>query len=386
MIGIVSFLLFFAVKAITTMRFSSFVGGELPSQVIYACALIGFILIFNSVVHTLTFYDTDGFSSFKARKIKKVKFSSELLYILKGKEFWLRTLPVILLAIPVSLWGGFFEVGYVIFEVGKAPLWARKLLPVVTVPLLLFLTALFCRYEIHRYYCVLIKRGEEYRVESKVKMGLKILVIALMYPLIFPYAPYLIFMIITFFGIVGALIGALTVVGFIAAAVGLVFGVYGLGKLKVSRTRAKFISEVTRTAAEKGESIRAFTKEERAVRGYDFTLTSAGRTYSVKILTALNGFTPLYFNSANDAHFLHRLGTKNHNTSIEKHFEYSFVGEGQRLIVLIKFPRNVFAAEYGAVRRLYSGDRIWNYVIFRTDAFLGAQDRECLHRSNEDNR
>jgi len=75
MIGIVSFLLFFAVTAITTMRFSSFVGGELPSQVIYACALIGFILIFNSVVHTLTFYDTDGFSSFKARKIKNVKLN-----------------------------------------------------------------------------------------------------------------------------------------------------------------------------------------------------------------------------------------------------------------------------------------------------------------------
>ena len=207
-----------------------------------------------------------------------------------------------------------------------------------------------------------------------------------MYPLVFPYTPYVIFLIVTFFGIVGALISVLSIVGFIAAVIGIVFGIIGLMKWKSHRLRKRFINDVRATAKERGEHIDVYDKEERAVRGYDMTLTSGGKTYAVKIITAISGFTPLYFTSSADAYFLHRLGTKKHHTSIEKHFDYSFVSESKKLIVIIKFPKKLFASEFGATRKLYSGDKIWNYIVFNTSSFLGAQDRECLYRSNDENR
>ncbi len=384
--GVVSFTVLFILKSLTTMRLSAFIDGEIPSQFFYAFALLGIILIYNSLVHTLTFYDTDSFKTFKSRGVKRVSFGEEMGIILRSKEFWLETIPAVILAVLCSLIGGFYEAVYTVFFTDKVPEWAFKLLPVASVPLLLFLTSLFCRYEIHRYWAELSRKGEENRVENKAKFAIKLGVILAMYPLVFPYAPYVLFLIISFFGIVGALVSVLSVLGFIAAVVGIVLGIIGLKEWKVHKLRKRFLKEITALASKKGDELKIFTKEERAVRGYDFTLTSGDKDYAVKIITAMTRITPLYFTSSSDAYFLHRIGTKEHHTSIEKHFEYSFASEGQRLIVLIKFPRRLFASEFGATRKLFSGDKIWNYIIFDQSSFLGAMDRECLYRSNEENR
>ncbi len=385
LIGVLSFFVLFIVKSITTVRLSSFDGGEIPVQFFYGWAIFGILLIYNSIVHTTAFYDKESFRSFKARKVLRVRLRHELPLILKSSEFWLETLPVLLFTALFSSFGGFYEIGYTIFEAGKAPLWSTRTLPLALLPLL-FVVSLLCRFEIRRYYAVLIKRGEEYRVESKVKLAVKTLTVLLMYPLVFPYTPFIVFFILTFFGIVGALISVMTVLGFILALLALIFGIIGLCKLKSERLKRKFLDGVKKCAEERGEHFELFDKVKRESVGYDFTLTSAGRVFSVKIITAINRYTPLYFTSERDAFFLHRIGTKNHNTSLEKHFEYYFEGEGQRIIVPIKFPKNVFAAEFGATRRLYSGDRIWKYIILSAESFLGSQDRECLYRSNEENR
>jgi hypothetical protein len=204
--------------------------------------------------------------------------------------------------------------------------------------------------------------------------------------MLFPYTPYVLFMVVTFFGIVGALVSVLSVLGFIAVVFGIVLAIYGLMKWKNHRLRKKFLRALKAKAEQKGEYLEIYTKEQAKVRGYDFTLTSAGKTYSVKIINLLFRVTPLYFTSSADAYFLHRIGTKEHHTSLENHFDYSFNAEGQKLLLLINFPRRIFATEHGATRKLFPGDKIWNYIIFNTKSFLGAQDRECLYRSNEDNR
>ena len=358
----------------------------MPNQLFYGFATLGILLIYNSIVHTFTFYDTDAFMIFKKRKCERLYFANELKAILRSREFWLETLPVVGLSVLFGLFGGFYETVYTIFFIGHAPGWAFTVIPLVSVPPLLFLVSLLCRYEIHRYWLELIRKGDENRVESKVKFAFKMIIVFLMYPLVFPYAPYVLFLILTFFGIVGALVSVLSVLGFILAVAGLFFGIIGLSKWKVHRLRKKFILSVKAMAQERGELLTLYDKEQAGVRGYDFTLTSCGKTYSVKIINALSRITPLYFTSASDAYFLHRVGTKEHHASLEKHFDYSFVGEGQRLIVVIKFPSKIFATEYGATRKLFPGDKIWNYILFNTKSFLGAQDRECLYRSNEENR
>ena len=384
--GVGSFAILFILKSLTTPRLASFVTGEIPNQLFYGFATLGILLIYNSVVHTFTFYDTDSFASFKKRKSEKLRFGNELGIILRSKEFWLETLPVLALSILCSLIGGFYETVYTVFFIGEAPDWAFRLIPVVSIPPLLFIVSLLCRYEIHRYWFELMKKGEENRVASKVKFLFKIAVVFTMYPLLFPYTPYVLFLIITFFGIVGALVSILSILGFIAAVIGLFFGIIGLLKWKNHRLRKKFIRSVKAAAENKGETLELYDKAQRAVRGYDFTLSSGGKIYSCKLICPLSKLTPLYFTSSQDAYYLHRLGTKGHHTSLESHFNYSFVGEGQKLIIFIKFPKRIYATEYGATRKLFPGDKIWNYIIYGTHSFLGAQDRECLYRSNDENR
>lgn len=386
--GAASFIALFLLKSLTTRRLTASLSGEIPSQLFFAFAFLGIILIYNSLVHTLTFYDKDSFLRFKKRGIKGLKnvsFKEEVGVIVRSLDFWLETIPVVILSVIFAVFGGFYEIVFVIFPLNKAPLWSYRLLPLASIPLLLFFTSLLCRYEIHRYWADLYKKGEENRVDSKVKFSFKLVIVFAMYPLVYPYAPYILFVIITFFGVVGALVSILSVLGFIAAVTGLVFGVIGLKKSKVKRLKKSLLRDVNRIAEEKGEAITVYTKEERAVRGFDFTLTSGGKTYDCKIVTSLLSTTPLFF-TASDAYFLYRVGTKEHHTSLEKHFEYSFQSDNKKLIVLIKFPRKVYASEFGATRKLFSGDKIWNYIIYDRRSFIGSQDRECLYRSNEENR
>jgi len=384
--GAIAFFATFLVKSLTTPRFASFDTSVIPSQVFFAFALLGVILIFNSMIHTLTLYDADCFEKFKKRKVEKVTFFKELGNILHSPEFWLETAPALALALLFSFFGGFYEVVYAIFPLGKAPAWSYRLLPVVVITPLFFLVSLICRYEIHRYWVELIKKNDNERVKSKAKFALKLAVIFLMYPLVFPYTPYVAFVIITFFGLVGALVSVLSILGFIAAAVGLVFLIIWLMKRKNRKLRKKFFKDMRLYAERAGFELVEFDKEQAEVRSYDFYLKKDSKVYSCRVIKALSGATPLYFTSSSDAYFLHRLGTKSHHTSIEKHFEYSFVADGQKLLLLIKFPKRTYVSSDGATKKLFPGDKIWNYILFDTRSFLGALDRDCLGRSNDENR
>ncbi len=382
--GALAFVILFIIKSLTTPRLASYAGDSgLPAQLFYGFALLGIVLIYNSLVHTFSFYDSESFKKFKKRDAVSVRFFEELGIILRSKEFWLETLPVTLLSVLCSLLGGFYEAVFTVFPPEKAPAAAFTILPLAIVPLLLFITSLLCRYEIHRYFAELYRKGEENRVESKSRFILKMLVIFLMYPLLFPYAPYVLFLIVSFFGIVGTLISLLSVLGFVLAVIGLVLGVTGLLKWSAYRRKKAFLKRLSAKAKQLGEELHIFNKEEREVRSCDFILTSGGRSFACRIIPVINRQTPLYF-TASDAYFLHRLGTKEHHTSIERHFEYSFPAEGQRLILPIGFPKKLFASEYGATRKLYSGDKIWNYIILEEHSFLGAFERECLDRTNSD--
>ncbi len=384
--GAVCFFVMLLIKSFTTRRLLSFVssGDRIPSQLFFGFALLGIILIYNSLVHTSSLYDRDDFERFKKRGVERVFFFDELRIILCSKEFLLETVPTVMLSVLFSLLGVFNEAVYTVFFIGKAPEWAVTLLPLVSIPILLFLTSLLCRYEMHRYFAELVKRGEEKFKRSKTRLVFKIVIIFLLYPLVFPYSPYVLFLIISFFGLVGTLVSILSVLGFVAVISALVLGIYGILKWKSHRIRKTFFAKLSVIAEKRGDTLTLYTAEERRVRGFDFTLSSAGKSYGCKVVIALRKGVPLYF-TPGDAYFLHRIGTKEHHTSLQRHFNYSFNHDGHKLLIIIHFPKRMFVSEGRAARRLYSGDKIWNYIVYDTKDYLGALERECLYRSNDDN-
>ena len=377
------FFIAFIIKNIITGRITTMVEPNIPSQFFYAFAVLGMLLALNSLFSTFSLYDRAAEEEFKRRNPTSIRFRSEIKLILKTPEFWLNTLPVLIFTVIFSFFGGFLETALVILPRTSAavPTLALLLSLCVLVPIFFFIS-LFSEYEIRRYRLELIARRETGKHASVVKFVLKLLVICVMYPLVFPYAPYLLFMLISFFALVGALVSILSVIGFIAAVAALIALIWLSWKLKVGRLKKRFIRDLTRVADENGYELTLFSKEECEELGYDFSLKRESSAYSCKFIYSLNSFVPLYFNSKNDAHFLYRLGTKSQHTSLEKHFTYSFDSEDTKLIVLIKFPRRMYVSEHRAVKRLYSGDKIWDYILYNTKDFLGSADRKCLYRDN----
>lgn len=376
------FMAFFIKNAITT-RITTMIEPNIPSQFFYAFAVLGMLLALNSLFSTFTLYDRAAADEFAKRKPDSIRFGSEIKLILKTPAFWLSTLPVLIFTIIFAFFGGFSETALLFLPASSAavPSLALILSVCVLVPIF-FLISLFSEYETRRYRLELMEKREIGKHESLVKFILKLLVVCIMYPLVFPYAPYLLFMLVSFFALVGALISILSVLGFIAAVAALIFLIWLSWKLKVGRLKKRFIRDLTRVADENGYELTLYSNEEVLELGYDFSLKRENTAYSCKFIYSLNSFVPLYFNSRNDAHFLYRLGTKSQHTDIEKHFTYSFDSEDTKLIVLIKFPRKMYVSEHRAVKRLYSGDKIWDYILYNTQDFLGSADRKCLYRDN----
>ena len=377
------FFVLFIIKNIITQRITTMIEPALPSQLFYLFAVLGMVLTLNSLLYTFRLYDKDAFCDFSKRSLPSVRFSTEIPLILKSAEFWLTTAPILIFTVAFAFLGGFVEVALVFLPQSSPFVPSLALLLSLTaLPPVFFFTSLLCEYEVRRYRFELIEKREIEKHRSLVKFILKLILICFSYPLIFPYAPYLLFMLISFFSLVGTLISILSVLGFIATVAGIALLIWLSWKNKVRLLKKRFIKNLTAVAVENGYELEFLQKEEAYERGYDFSLKREGATYSCKFIYCLNSFIHLHFNSKNDAHFLYRLGTKSHHTSLEKHFTYSFDGEGTKLIVLIKFPRRVFVSEHRAVKQLFSGDKIWDYILYNTKDFLGSADRKCLYRDN----
>ena len=365
-------------KRIVALGYDSPSGLGLPEFVPPLISLIANLFIINSIFTLTATFDRGGYERFEAREDEWRGFLGEMADVFRSFEFIAETSVVALLtAIAVSL-GGFYEAVYCI-----SPYALPKFHALIAYGIMLgviIITSLFSRYEARRYWVKLIKDKTPEILSAKWRVFLRIGLIAFLYPFVFPYAPFVVFMFVTVIAVFGTVVRALTIIGFILALAATVALCLFFASFGHNKRRKKFIAALTEIAKGEGRSLRINTKEEALTLGYDLTFTDGESTYDIKILRVKRRTIPLFFTSSTKAHFLYRYGTKKHHISFEKHFDYSFNSEGTKVILLIKFPKNAFVASDGGRRKIIGGDKIWEYVIYDTKTFLGSADRSCLDR------
>lgn len=386
--GLAIFVIFFLIKLITSASIYSIANDntlyltEFPSQLVYIFAAVADLLILNSVIQLFTVYDRPSFGRFESEQLSEVRFFTEAPKILRSYEFISETAVILALTAICSVSGLFYEAVRCYFGDLPVPTAAARLLPIATLLPLFFLISLLCRYEVRRYWHSLIMARETEKLDSRARLIGRAVLIALLYPLAFPYIPYLVFMLITVFAVFAQLAKILTVIGLILAIALVILSFIGISRLRCRGLRKKFISELTKVAEKEGRSLEILEKRSAEVRGYDLVFTDGEQSYSIRIIRAPRRGVPLYFTSCSDAHFLHRIGTKNHHLSLERHFDYGFEADGIKILLIIKFPKRIFVSSDGATHKIFGGDKIWDYIVYDTRSFLGSADRGCLDRFN----
>ena len=68
---------------------------------------------------------------------------------------------------------------------------------------------------------------------------------------------------------------------------------------------------------------------------------------------------------------------------MQRHFEFSVPGDNRKIMIINPTPKHAYICdpECKKEKRLYNSDKLWNYVVYEAEAFLGALDRGSLGKS-----
>ncbi len=359
---------------------------SLPTWSIRLVCCVALVLIFNSLIRFLTLYDRAQRDAF-VEEDRDVYFISELRLIIKDRVFILETAGALILLTLISLVGGMGELAGVFVHEGEPDSALIKFLPLAVYIPLTVVISLVRRYDLRRYFRILYIKGELDALDSRFKMLLRLFAIFVLYPLVFPYAPLLVFVLFSFASIFVSLTALLTVAGFIALCVLLILLIVGIAYIRAISRRKKFIRSLTQLAEQRGytlseikDPVRSFFKPSE---GVSFTLTRGTAVYSVRFLSTVRRGVRLYFTSDKHAYLLHRIGSDRHHISFHHNIDWGFDGEGVKILLINPYPKRVFAiAQNGATRQLISGDRLYDTIVYDDISLLGAIDRDCLGRTN----
>ena len=89
---------------------------------------------------------------------------------------------------------------------------------------------------------------------------------------------------------------------------------------------------------------------------------------------------PVCFTSATKGHYRHRIGTPKHNITLETKFDYSLDSENKKILIIAPTPKHAFICEDGKEKRLFTADKLWDFVVYESDGFIGSLERDCLGR------
>jgi len=166
------------------------------------------------------------------------------------------------------------------------------------------------------------------------------------------------------------------------AAAALFFGHH----LRAIFIRRKFLRQMYKICRKKEipltpkKVLRPYRSLFRLKDGCDFSLESGGRTYSVKLLSGKRGYRQMILTAEGG---LHRKSFRMRGAELiafESAFDYTFEGEGEKILLLSPVPRFLYIHRGGSLHPADTGDRIGEYRIFNGSGFLGALERDCLHR------
>ena len=353
--------------------------GDLPDFAADIAIFIASLFIYNSIFSLFFSFDKSActeYFSIQDENDDAPNFKS----LLFSKSFIAEIVPILLILTVAGACGASWEIfGMFHTAVGKSP-YASGILPFLAVLVLISLFLVYERYEAVRYWKILKKQSDWDELSSKPKIILRLILI-FTYPFTVPYLPLLAYLLITSVNIITVLFAApiliLTVIAIIAAVLGI--------KLLLSmKHRRDFFEELNTLVRQNSFDISKienpysslFSRKKKCT----FTVTSKQGSFDCLVIGNIRRGIPICFTSESEGYYRYRLGTQRHNITMQRHFEYFAPGENRKIMIINPTPKYAYICdpECKKEKRLYNSDKLWNFVVYEAEAFLGALDRGSL--------
>ena len=183
--------------------------------------------------------------------------------------------------------------------------------------------------------------------------------------------------------------------------------------LRALRIRRKFLKNLRQRCEKCGFSLSPIKRPYRSVfrlkDGCDFTVSANGKQYFCKLLAGISRCNAMSLSPDGVAHVIHvwglrilpgrrmhasaeffggsqrALGGKQWYQKLEifrftTKSDFSFTGEGQRVLIINPIPFALFAGTEGNAQPIDNGAAVGPYKVFAGTAFLNALERDCIER------
>ncbi|MBQ9069798.1 MAG: hypothetical protein IJY23_00420 [Clostridia bacterium] len=389
--GFLIFLAFFAISRLTSLitmlqalpvrEDPSPIYGALPTFVVYLVSFAAAIFIFNSVSLAFAVFDKDELHNFLMREEKEIHFFREVSDILKTPHLLFEIITSLVCCAIAALLGGFYEVGGIFFESAHRSGW----FPTVIMLPLCFIPAVLSKYEARRYWYKLERENTLDKVTKPIRFFLRLSLIFVLYPTLFPLSPLLAGAIYSIFAIIFTLFGALTVVGIVVILALIPILFFVIPYLRFIKRRKRFFKKMNKIAMSEGYDVRDVKNQYNyfmnSGKCCTFDLALEETTYNCLVISTSKRSVPLIFTSPTSAYFEHKLGTDDHHISVNRNIDFFLHGDGIKIIVVLPSPKHVYVTDGIKRKRISQADKIWDYTVHDDVSFLGAMDRKSLHRN-----
>lgn len=363
----------------TFMSYSSDL--EIKNNVIYIISFVCSLFVYNSIFGIMISYDKHACEDFFKNEDSHTGRFTKFKKIYAHKSFITEYLSaVIVLSIAAALGAAPEISGMFYFGEGKGPHRAG-IIPFLAIFLISSAIYLYNRYEAVRYWRVLKKQASLDTLTSKSTIIIRILVIVIGYPLVLPYIPLVALPFVALFGAAALLLS----IPILLVATLIIFLLYTLFLfINAMRQRKKLIKELKTLVREHGLSLSKINNPYISLinskKKCSFDLIIKNKKYNCLVIGHVFRSVPICFTSETKGLFRYRIGTKRHNISLEKHFEYSLDGDGIKILIISPTPKYacIYIPEKNKDKRIFNADRLWDFVAYETEAFLRATDRDCL--------
>ena len=358
--------------------------GELENYAIYIVCFICSFFVYNSVIGISMTYDL-----FSRDEVMENTYDSKgELPSFKGifgyKSFLIETATITAVLTVMALVGASPEIfGMLYTGEGHSP-YEAGIFPALVTMLIILLLCFFARFEAVRYWKQLYRTANLDAVESKTNLILRVVFIVVLYPIVLPFMPLLAYVFVTVAGAIAAVAVAMTIPVFIITLLLVIYGLWWLRVLFAIRKRNKFISRMKDSAAKmrftvteiKNPRLSFISKKRKCT----FSLIRDNEIYDCLIIGNPRYRVPVCFTSETKGHYRHRIGTPKHNITLESKFDYSLEGSNKKILIISPTPKHAFVTEGDKEKRLFTADKLWDFVLYESDGFVGALDRDCLGR------
>lgn len=351
--------------------------GDLPNHILNIVSFIASILVYNSVFGIFLSFDR----FFAEEFVECADDKSGFKRIFGFKSFFIEATAAITFTSLSAALGAAKEIAGMFYLGDGVSPHSNGIVPFSATLFISAFLIFFNRYEAVRYWTVLERQGTLYETVNIKKLLIRFIVIAVAYPLTLPLLPLIAFVFISLFGTVTAVITAPVLLLIIIL---LIASLFGLKILLVIKRRNNFIKNTATVVRQHGFSLSEiqnpysslFSTKKQCI----FTVTNKKTTYDCLVLGQVFKSVPICFTSDSEGYYRYRLGTKRHNITLEKHFTFTTDGSGVKILIINPTPKYAYICdvESDKEKRLFNADKLWNYVVYEAEAFVGALDRDCL--------